>query len=86
MHLSTEIAAAQTFMDTLRDVRSLPLDDFPDRFLQLFDAVPLVEEQDLARSRDKARSWAAEMKMLRTNHDVKDSERLIAELDESLRA
>jgi hypothetical protein len=63
-----EVAAYQE--QRLRKLHQFEIDDYPERFLQLFEDVPLVGKQALASMHAKARQFAPAMLELRQRLDL----------------
>ena len=56
-------------------------DDYPERFVQLFDGVPLVDPQVVAAARAKALKFAPAMRELRETFELRDPEPVFSEID-----
>jgi hypothetical protein len=78
-----EIRAISTYLEQrLRRIYLLRADDYPDRFLQLFEDVPSVGEEVLAPIRAKARQFAPAMLELRQTLQLANPEPWFDEIDE----
>jgi hypothetical protein len=66
----------------LRKIYQFRVDNYPDRFLQLFEDVPLVSEEVLAPIQAKARQFAPAMVELRQNLQLASPEPWFLEIDE----
>jgi hypothetical protein len=67
----------------LNNIGYLDLGDFPDKFLDLFDKVPLLDEAVIGPMRVKARSLADSMRILKENMEIPDPQRWFAEIEAS---
>jgi hypothetical protein len=66
----------------LRNMHQFRVDDYPDRFLQLFEDAPLLSEEVLAPIQAKARQFAPAMLELRQNLQLANPEPWFLEIDE----
>jgi hypothetical protein len=66
----------------LRKIYQFRVDDYPERFLQLFEDVPLVSEEVLAPIQAKARQFAPAMLEPRQNLQLASPEPWFLEIDE----
>jgi hypothetical protein len=66
----------------LHKIYQFRVDDYPDRFLQLFEDAPLVSEEVLAPIQAKARQFAPAMLALRQNLQLANPEPWFLEIDE----
>jgi hypothetical protein len=66
----------------LRDIYPFRVDDYPDRFLQLFEDAPLLSEEVLVPIQAKARQFAPAMLELRQNLQLVNPESWFVEIDE----
>jgi hypothetical protein len=75
-----EVAAYQEHR--LRKLHQFEIDDYPERFLQLFEDVPLVDRQALASMHAKARQFAPAMLELRQKLELANPEPWFTEIEE----
>jgi hypothetical protein len=66
----------------LRKISEFRVDDYPERFLQLFEDVPFVSDEVLASIQAKARQFAPAMLELRQNLQLASPEPWFLEIDE----
>lgn len=77
------IREISTYRDQrLHKIYQFRVDDYPDRFLQLLEDVPLVSEEVLAPIQAKARQFAPAMLELRQNMQLANPEPWFLEIDE----
>ena len=80
--LSARIASLLEYQTSrLRNLHRLTLDDYPDKFIRLFDEIPQVETFRIAPLRDRATQFASGMRSLRDARTLPDPELWITELD-----
>ena len=80
--LSSRIASLLEYQNSrLRNLHLLSLDDYPDKFMSLFDEVPQVEPIDVEPLREQAAAFANGMRSLRKDRTLADAELWIAELE-----
>ncbi len=83
-NVSARISSLLEFQSSrLRNLHLLALDDYPDKFMSLFDEVPQIEASELEPVRSRAALFASGMQSLRRNRVLTDVELWIAELDEN---
>lgn len=78
-----EIREIGTYLEQrLQRIHQFRVDDYPDRFLQLFEGVPSVSEEVLAPLRAKSRQFAPAMLELRQTLQLASPEPWFLEIDE----
>lgn len=83
LRTTAAIREGSTYLEQrLRKIHQFELDDYPDRFLQLFEDVPLVDQQAVLSVQTKARRFAPAMLALRQRLEVDDPEPWFSEVDE----
>jgi flagellin-specific chaperone FliS len=83
VRLNAEIDSGQEVASRLQKIYQFELDDYPERFLRLFDNVPLLAEDEVRPIREKARKFASEMKILRESLTLPNAEAWLSELEEA---
>lgn len=83
LRTTAAICEANTYLEQrLRKVHQFEVDDYPDRFLRLFENVPLVEPESVAPIQAKARQFAPVMLELRQQLYLTNPEPWFIELEE----
>ena len=83
LRTTAALNGASTFIEQqVRKIHQYDADDFPDRFLQLFESVPLVDKQTVAAIRAKAQQFAPAMFELRQHQQLANPEPWFFEIDE----
>jgi len=81
LRITSDINALNIYGRRFQKIFQFEVDDFPDRFLQLLDDVPLVAPQGLAPIKAKARQFAPSMIELREKFQLINPELWFAEID-----
>lgn len=81
LRLTTEINQGHAYLERLGRIHQFELDDYPSRFLALFDGAPYRASEELAPVREKALAFAADMTELRSSMSLPNAEKWIREID-----
>lgn len=79
---STSREVSSFLEQKMRRIHKFELEDYPDRFLQLLEEVPLIDRQLLAPVQEKARQFAPMMRELRENLALTNPEPWFSEIDD----
>lgn len=83
LRTTSAIREGSTYLEQrLRKIRQFEADDYPDRFIQLFDDVPLLDPEVLAQIRTKALQFAPTMAELRQELQLSNPEPWFFEIEE----
>lgn len=83
--LTAEIRAGHAYKERVQGLRSFTLDEYPDRFMALFEEVPLIDESVIVLARDKAKKFEPAMSTLRNSFTILDPVAWCAEIEEHRR-
>ena len=79
VQITASLQACSTYsLERLNKIHEFALDDYPDRFLALFDSVPFVDPTQVASVRDAALSFVPAMNELRERFQLSNPEPWLA--------
>lgn len=81
LRLSAEINQGHAYLERLGKIHQFALEDYPSRFLALFDDAPYRTPEELAPIRERASAFAADMTALRDSMVLPNIEAWIREID-----
>jgi hypothetical protein len=82
--LSEKIRSIDEFVNSrLRNLHLYELEDFPDRFMSIFEEVPQIDKSIIEAQRIRATKFAGGMTSLKLNQTLPESELWIEELNKS---
>lgn len=86
LRLTNEINLGHTYIrERLRKIHEFDLDDYPERFLALFENVPYIAESELLPIRERAARFATDMSTLKRSMSLPNAEAWMYELEEARR-
>lgn len=85
LRLNAEIESGNAFTSRLQKIYEFNIDDYPERFVGLFDNVPLLEEDEVRPIRGKALQFTSDMKTLRHSLTLPNAEAWFVELEDTNR-
>jgi hypothetical protein len=83
MRLNAEIESASAVTIRLQNIYQLDLEDYPDRFVGLFDNIPLLDQAEVSPIREKALQFSPDMKTLRQLWTLPNAETWFGVIEES---
>lgn len=87
LRLTAEINAGNNYIsDHLGKIYQFDLDDYPERFIVLFEKAPLLSSEQIGPIRDKAIHFLADMATLRQTLSLPNSDAWFAEIEEARKA
>lgn len=82
--LQAKINSIEQFQDSqLKNIGSFKLEDFPDKLMEIYENVPVIDPKTVKQLRDEAEKYVPGMQSLRLNQTLADSELWIKKLNES---
>jgi hypothetical protein len=70
------------FIERLKTFRKLQIDEYPDRMLEFFEAVPLLSADEAASLRSRALKFSSGMREIRQQLQLTDPEAWLAEIEQ----
>jgi hypothetical protein len=83
IRLNAEIESGSALSSRLQKIYQIDLEDYPDRFVGLFDNVPLLDETEVRPIRERALQFSSDMKTLRQSWTLPNPEAWFAVIEES---
>lgn len=84
LRLTAEIDAGNSYVgNRLRTIHQFEMNDYPERFMSLFEDIPLLGSDEIRPVREKASKFAEDMRALRQSLTLPNAEAWFFELEEA---